>query len=266
MTRTQSTTATIAVAADYADAMMTARRAKNWLFILLLVVLLTQLTTFFLLRFDVIRLGGQASVSVPTGVDVTTQPAEASTQPADGTTQPAAAATIETATKSFQVDDVIRYVIPVTNFVGITMVVVLAVVLLLIVAIMLVGRLIGVSHVTSAFVWCVLLTVLLFPWQSLLIGSTAPSNELPSPYAASAEQHPAFKVPGILYTWPELKRDLHFPNGGLNGMLKWARYAGLPVVGLLLLLMVQAKSSRGLKYALGESEVKVELTGGDRLT
>src|SRR5438045_2696468 len=101
MTRTNATTATIAVAADYADAMMTARRAKNWLFILLLLVLLTQLVLFFLLRFHVIRLG-EASVTVPTGVDVSSQPA-ASTQPSD-TTQPAVLATAETATKSFRVD------------------------------------------------------------------------------------------------------------------------------------------------------------------
>ena len=43
---------TIATAADYADAMMTARTAKNWLFLLLLIVLLTQLTVFFLARYS----------------------------------------------------------------------------------------------------------------------------------------------------------------------------------------------------------------------
>ena len=266
MTRTNSTTATIAVAADYADAMMTARRAKNWLFILLLLILLAQLTMFFLLRFRVLRLEEDVSVTVPNRVDVDapTHPG-ATTQDADGTTQPAASADVDigTKTKSFGVSDILRYVIPVTNFFGTTLVIVLGVVLLLIVTIMLVGRLIGVSHVTSAFVWCVVLAVLLFPWQSLLIGSNRPSGELPSPYAASADQHPDFKLPGALYTWPELKRDLDFPNGGAEGVLKWFRYVGLPVVALLLLLMVQAKSSRGLKYALGESEVQVEVTGRD---
>ena len=269
MTRTNATTATIAVAADYADAMMTARRAKNWLFILLLLVLLIQLAVFFLLRFRVLRVEGDVSVTVPTSVDVdaTTQP-EAATQAADGTTQPAAAANVDvgTKTKRFGVTDVLRYIIPVTDFIGTTLVVVLAVVLLLIVTIMLVGRLIGVSHVTSAFVWCVVLAAVLFPWQSLLIGSTRASNDLPSPYTASADQHPDFKVPGALYTWPELRRDLNFPAGGFEGALKWFRYVGWPVIALLLLLMVQAKSSRGLKYALGESEVQVEVTGGDRLT
>ena len=266
MTRTNATTATIAVAADYADAMMTARRAKNWLFILLLLVLLTQLTIFFLLRFRVLQLDRDVSVTVPTGV-------EASTQPGEGTTQPAtdATATVETTTKSFDVGDVLRYVIPVTDFLGVTLTVVLAVVLLLIVTIMLVGRLIGVSHVTSAFVWCVLLAVMVFPWQAFLLGSyraarPASPGEADMPLR-NPDSDPQFKIPGALYTWEELRRDYDFDNqSALQDVLKWARFAGFPILALLLLLMVQAKSSRGLKYALGESEVQVEVSGGDRLT
>ena len=271
MTRTNATTATIAVAADYADAMMTARRAKNWLFILLLVMLLTQLTIFFLLRFKVIRLGEQATITAPTAVDVTTQP-ENTTQPGDADTQPAVAANVETKSKSFLVDDVLRYVIPVTDFLGVTLAVVLGIVLLLIVTIMLVGRLIGVSHVTSAFVWCVLLTAMMFPWQAFLLGTYRPARgpSDTSPGLADArrpDSDPPFKIPGALYTWEELRRDYNFDHDSVaQDVLKWARFAGFPVLALLLLLMVQAKSSRGLKYALGESEVQVEVTGGDRLT
>ncbi len=272
MTRTSST-ATIAVAADYADAMMTARRAKNWLFFLLLIILVLQLAVFFLMRFNVLGADAGVTVTEPKDVDVgvatqtdasATQPAvEADTQPAAAETRPAVDVKVETTSgRRFGVADVLRYVIPVTNFMGIVLPVVLCVVLLLIVTIMLVGRLIGVSHVTSAFIWCVLLTILLFPWQALLIGSSRPPTDLPSPYLADAEQYEAveFKLPGALYTWPELVRDIRFPNTDLVGFLKWFRYAGLPVVALLLLLMVQAKSSRGLKYALGESEVQVEVS------
>jgi hypothetical protein len=255
MTRTNSTTATIAVAADYADAMMTARRAKNWIFILLLLVLLLQIAIFFLVRFNVLKLEGDVTVTVPTGVDVTTQPADGA-----AATQPGVDASLETKTKRFGVEDVLRYVIPLTDFLGMTLTIVLCVVLLLIVMIMLVGRLIGVSHVTGAFIWCVVLAVLLFPWQALLIGGKRPPTDLPSPYLAAEDQHPEFKVPGALYTWPELKRDVRF-SGGSIGVLKWARFVGFPAAALLLLLMVQAKSSRGLKFALGESEVQVEVTG-----
>jgi hypothetical protein len=266
MTRTNATTATIAVAADYADAMMTARRAKNWLFILLLLVLLTQLTLFFLLRFHVIRLSGQASVTVPTGIEVSTQPADASTQPG-ATSQPAVVAGGETATKTVLVEDALRYIIPVTDFLGVTLAVVLGIVLLLIVMIMLVGRLIGVSHVTSAFIWCVLLTAMMFPWQAFLLGTYRPAR-LPDNASPGAidryrfESDPPFKIPGALYTWEELRRDYNFDHDNVwQDVLKWARFAGFPILALLLLLMVQAKSSRGLKFALGESEVQVEVTG-----
>jgi hypothetical protein len=259
MTRTNATTATIAVAADYADAMMTARRAKNWLFIILLLVLLTQLTLFFLLRFKVLRLSGDVSVSVPTNVDVS-----ATTQPTD--TQPAVAASADTKTARFDMEDLLRYLIPVTDFLGITLTVVLGVVLLLIVMIMLVGRLIGVSHVTSAFIWCVLLGVMIFPWQAFLLGTyraARPPVDV-SPGLADAYRHadPTYKIPGALYTWEELRRDYNFDNlNGWEALLKWTRFAAFPIVALLVLLMIQAKSSRGLKYALGESEVQVEVTG-----
>ena len=43
-------------------------------------------------------------------------------------------------------------------------------------------------------------------------------------------------------------------------VLRWARFAGFPALSLVLLLMVQAKSSRGLRAALGESELE---SGGD---
>jgi hypothetical protein len=39
------------------------------------------------------------------------------------------------------------------------------------------------------------------------------------------------------------------------------RFVGAPVVAIILLLVVQAKSSRGLRAALGESEL--ESTAGD---
>lgn len=264
-------TTTIAVAADYADAMMTARRAKNWLFIILLLVLLTQLALFFLLKFNVLRLGDEVAVEItpttsPTGP---AQPADASTQPAADVST-AGAAAVPDARKSGRVEDILRYIIPVTDFLGIAVAVILAVVLLLIVTIMLVGRLIGVSHVTSAFIWCVVLTVLLFPWQSFLIGDRSAGRSPGGAHGASAyatdtgiQPQPTFKIPGVLYTWEEVRYDIRqFPSSvGAHALLKWARYAGFPIAALLLLLMVQARSSRGLKFALGESEVQVEVSG-----
>jgi len=226
---------------------------------------------FFLLKFNVIHLGDEVAVEA-TSASAAGSATAPSTQAADAAaSQPvetSSAPAVPEARKSSRVQDILRYIIPVTDFAGITLGVVLAIVLLLIVTIMLVGRLIGVSHVTSAFIWCVILTVLLFPWQAFLIGG--PWNR-PAPAAGGSAYatdtglrppDPTFKIPGVLYTWEELGYDIrHFPEyEGARGALKWVRYAGFPVVALLLLLSVQAKSSRGLKFALGESEVQVEVS------
>ena len=63
----------IATAADYADAIMTARRAKNTLFLILLLILIAQMTLFFLGRNDVVKLDPGAGLSA--AVEAATQPA-----------------------------------------------------------------------------------------------------------------------------------------------------------------------------------------------
>jgi len=140
---------------------------------------------------------------------------------------------------------VLRYLTAIIDFLGIVLILVLAVVLMLIVKIMLVGRLIGVARVTSAFVWCVFLALLLFPWQAFLQNTDFSGD---------------FKLPGVLFTWSELVHPTagaKFSSSDFNqSILRWARFVGWPVIALILLLVVQAKSSRGLRAALGESELE----------
>src|SRR5450432_97047 len=157
----------IATAADYADAMITARRAKNLLVLLLLLCLLGQLALFFLIRFDVISIDSSFSTTMPANINVNWP-------------------------------DVLHYVMGMTTFLGVTMTIVLGFVLLLIVNIMLVGRLIGLRRATGAYIWCLVLLVLLFPWQSFL------NNAGLTPDQAT------FKIPGVLCTWSELSQNVHF--------------------------------------------------------
>jgi hypothetical protein len=250
----RTTTTPLAVAADYADALITARRAKNALVLLLMLLIIAQLAVFLLARFNVLKLSEEGT---PT-VQLNTQPA---TLPS---TQPVTSLVVT------NMGQIVRYATPIISFLGIALTVVLVIVLLLLVTIMLVGRLIGVSHVTGAFIWGVVLIVLLFPWQSFLI----PDNRYPvsnTTYSWSEiPEQPAFKWPGAFYTWPELKRDYAFSNEPLfpHAVWMWGRYAGLPVLSLLVLMfLVQGKSSRGLRFALGEAEVHVEVThrGGDTI-
>src|SRR5947207_654850 len=123
----------LATSADYADALLVARRAKNWLFLFILLMLLAQMTFFFVARYtDLIPVfTGALSAPAPT------------TQPARW--------------------EGLRYLSGIVVFFGTILPILLAMVLLLIVHIMLVGRLIGVTRVTSALLCCMVLMLLMFP-------------------------------------------------------------------------------------------------------
>jgi hypothetical protein len=188
------TQSAIATAADYADAMITARKAKNILFVIILLMLLGEISLFFAFRHGL------------------------SDRRIDG----------------------FKYLIGLIDFLGVALPIVLSIDLLLLAAIMLVGRLIGVSRVVAAFLWCVVLAVILFPWQAFLINQTFTSTE--------------FKVPGVLYTWAELtaRASVH-PDGPWKTILFWARFVGFPVVAVIILLIIQFSSRHGLRLALGET-------------
>jgi len=172
------------------------------------------LSLFFVGRYTDVDLG----VSNGGTVDLlTTQPA---TAPADP--------------DSAKWKAVLEYLVGLTAFLGIALTIVLAIVLLLIVKIMLVGRLIGVSRLTSAFIWTVILAALLFPWQA---------------FWANYD----FKIPGALYTWDELLHRVKFRPQRDDAVLFWARFVAFPVLSLIILLSIQVRSRRGLQQALGEA-------------
>jgi hypothetical protein len=262
---THGNPATLAVAADYADALMTARRAKNWLFILLLLILVLQLGLFILVRMNILKLSDRAGL-LPAATAQATSDAPTTSPASDVTPSPTPTPTPVASGSSYRsttVAAILRYVIPATDYFGMIFAIVLSVVLLLLVMIMLVGRLIGVAHLTGAFLWSVFLIVFLFPWQALLI-----THENYPTYSVRGEEtmsayvtpQPAFKVPGVLYTWRELESDYRFDGKSKEGILKWGRFVGFPLLALLILMMVQAKSSRGLRFALGEADVHVDVT------
>jgi len=198
----------IATAADYADAMITARRAKNLLFVIILAMLLIELGLFVVARYH---------------VDLTPGVADQSTASA----------------RLLHLIDRMKYLVGLIDFLGIAAPVLLAVVLLLLTAIMLIGRLVGVSHLVSAFLWCVVLIIMLFPWQAFLMNETFTS--------------PEFKFAGVLYNWPELvdRARIHPTNAAMS-IAFWGRFVVAPIIALILLLTIQMQSRRGLRMALGE--------------
>ncbi|MFI5378864.1 MAG: hypothetical protein ACHRHE_06190 [Tepidisphaerales bacterium] len=199
----------IATAADYADALLVARTARSWVVTLLLVMLLAQMGLFFTYRY---------SHALDPVVATATRPAT-----------PTAVASV------------VHYWLAMFGFVGIVAAIVLCVDMLLILHVMLVGRLIGVSHVAKAWLASVILVVLLFPWQAFLNNADLTATE--------------FKIPGVIFTWEELVKYARFPTGEFKvAALRWFRFVVAPVLAMVLLLLVQARSSRGLRLALGEEK------------
>ena len=228
----------VATAADYSEALTVVRRVKSLLALFLLLMLLGQIAIFFLVRYDIVRLNpvtnAPDSVSVPhmkSDNDVAMTP----------TTLPAAAD---------RLGDVMHYVTGVVILAGIAISIVMAMVLMLIDHIMLVGRLIGVGKVTSALCWAFLLVVLLFPWQYFMSNAALTFTD--------------FRVPGVLWTWDEMASRAHFTSsfdsaGWADTTLSWFRFVGAPLVAIVITLLIQARSNRGLKMAMGEDELLNEM-------
>jgi hypothetical protein len=188
-------TASLANSADYADALLSTRRAKNVLVGLLLMILLLQMGLFFAARYKI------------------------------NLHDPSRGA------------DLLKYVIDLTDFLGVVLPIILGVILLLIILVMIQARLLGIGAVVSAFIACVVLATLMFPWQALLNAQ---------PYTAGN-----IKIPGILYTWSELvaRARVHPDDWKLTGLF-WARFVGWPVAALLILVKIYIKSASGLRAAI----------------
>jgi hypothetical protein len=216
-------------------------------------MLLTQIGLFFVARY--------VRDFRPSGAALTAAPVPASTQDAIRDLSAAPEAPVQRTDANGVLATGLQYVTNLIDFLGITMAAVLAVVLLMVTLILLVARLIGVSHVTSAFIWSIVLVFLLFPWQAFLIHDDRARADAGVSAAVDVSPQPSFKIPGVLYTWPELVSDARFDASRWeSATLKWARFVGFPVLAMIILITVQSKSGRGMKFALGESDVQVEIT------
>ena len=213
------TQTSLATSADYADALLTARRAKALIAGLLMLVLFTQLALFFSLRFY--------------------RPLPFGSTPMQQHTR-----------------EVIQYFVGLQDVAGLMLPVLLSIVIYLILKVQLVGRLLGTGRVTSAFLWSVVLCLLLFPWQAIL------NNPAINP--DSVADSLGMKLPGALYTWAEISHPTIGARFGMDMspgiepanstvlILHWARYVGFPVLSVLILSIVHFKSHRGLRQSLGE--------------
>lgn len=205
----------IANIADYADALLTTRKARNVLVSLLLVMLFFQLALFFAVRYKI-------QIAPASSADLV-----GSVAPVTHQTPPV-------------LIDFLKYLTGLVDFAGVIVPFVLAVDLWLIVSIMLMGRLLGVSRLVTALLWCAVLLALLFPWQAFLNNQTFTSTE--------------FKIPGVLYTWTELAvRGRIHPAGVRPSILYWARFVGWPIIAIAIVLTIQHQSRLGLRSVMGKN-------------
>jgi hypothetical protein len=215
----------VATAADYADAMLTARRARTVFGYALVLILLLQLGLFVMVHFTT-KLNSHVT---PDSLAATVQSSPPTTSPAAGVAQAPA--------RSWS-RQILKYIVGLSTYFGLIFAVLLCLILLLLLNVMLIGRLIGVSHVTGAFIWALVVLLLVFPWQAIL------NNQ-----DLTAE---TFKVPGVLYTWNELTLHGHFANTGDGMFVNWVRFVIAPVATIILVFTVLMKSGYGLRMALGE--------------
>jgi hypothetical protein len=225
MSRSPQSPSSIATAADYADAMLTARAARTIFAFALILILLLQLALFCVVHFT-----SKLDSQVPPQTAVAPNP-PASTQPVPQ---------IPTGTGRNS-RPILKYFVGLSGYFGLIVSILLCLMLLLLLNVMLIGRLIGVSHVTSAFIFSLLILLLVFPWQAFLNNQDLTAQE--------------FKVPGVLYTFDELVVNGHFGNGNI---IQWVRFILAPIITIILVFTVLLKSSYGLRMALGEE------TGGSK--
>jgi hypothetical protein len=146
---------------------------------------------------------------------------------------------------------VAQYAVGTSVFIGVAGTILVALMLYLITQIMVVGRLIGVSRVIGALVWTFVVLLLMFPWQAFLSDQAFRTRD--------------WILPGVLYFWPELLANVTLGTRGDEApisrlILHWARFVAWPVIAIILLLLIQVKSNRGLRQALGEDVIDSDLT------
>jgi len=219
--------------------MLTARAARTIFAFALILILLLQFALFILVHFT-----SKLDRHVAPETAVAPNPPAAS-QPVPQT---------PTGTGKNMPRLILKYIVGLSDYFGLIFSILLSLMLLLLLNVMLIGRLIGVSHVTAAFIFSLIVLLLVFPWQAILNNQDLSAQE--------------FKVPGVLYTFDELVANGHFANGNF---VQWFRFMLAPIIAIVLVFTVLLKSGHGLRMALGEEiasskKIKDEEDdlGGDR--
>jgi len=217
----------LASSADYADALLIARKAKNAAFLVIILMLLGHVTLFFAWKYSSTSSTPSPTPAAPSALS-TTLP----------TTLPVEQPGVQTPHKP---ELLAHYLLSLASFITMIAAIVALVDLLLILAIELNGRLLGTSHIAKSFFLMLVLTLMLLPWQAFLNDANLSNVD--------------FKIPGVLYSWTELKLNARFEGMGFwVCLLRWMRFVGFPLIAIGLLAVIHLQSARSLRLALSEEK------------
>lgn len=202
------------VGGEYVDAMSSVRCAKNLLLLVVLLCIAVQLAAAAAVEFY--------------GVIDATRPAAA--EAALAATQPTTSPSAQDASQAATVRGALFWLMPLTRFLAPVSAILAAAVLALAVLLVLVGHLGGARGYVSAFLWMLVLTAMLMPWQRMFHGTLAS---------------------GALFGLDDLEREVarFRPAWGAGPVemqtkvLHWSRFLGYPGVALLVWLLVAIKSA-----------------------
>ncbi len=227
-------TNTLVAAADYADALIVARRVKTFLCVLIFLVLGSTLTLFALLRY------------VPSMRPITDAVPVADVAPAEGHTAAIRAG--------------LQYFVGMLDIAGLILPALLVAFVGVILLVQVVARVLGSGRTTGALAWAVLLAVLLFPWQAVLNNPVNTADPMANAIG--------MKIPGVIVTWAELSHptlgarfaEVNVPDTDkVMACLHWARYGLFPLLAMIVLGIVHTKTERGLRQSFG-TDVIVPMT------
>lgn len=237
--------------AEYRSAFDTLRGFKNLFWWLLLILIVLDLAALAVVAFlpayrDAIESPSEAAQVVPdAAAPEDADEADAleddlialdDDEPADDATPPSGVAQdLPRPGATYRtLHNVMLVLLPVFRFVALVAALLLTLTLLIELMVSLTGQLGGAGSFAGAFVWSALLALLFIPWDRALLGPWIP--------------------PSVMYYGPDLVPDTSAIvwNRPANidwepTILYWVRYVAYPVVAILILIVIQAKFSRGRK-------------------
>ncbi len=208
---------------------------KNLFFLIVVVCLLLTQGIFWLVDQQVVPAGGNGSNPAPSAPPADANAVTKTAADANHPSGPVAAAAKLPARLLGKLDaGHLARTVELVNGVLIVTVVLYVLAMFFNLMVSLVGRLGGIRHISRAFFLSVIVLVLVVPWQTLV----------------------ASRVPGVVYTFPELLNWMAGKNdNSVNTLLYYLRFSGYWLAFLLLLLISQLRSARWTKSILRRLEI-----------